>query len=114
MLFKESIGVYSENHMKATNTFCGRPLKLKMFHYTPRRRLGGEEYNSYSFSTSALNGVSGQRHAPAALYSQGKDPRYPLYRRLGGPQSRSGHRGYRKNPFASAEDRTSIAGSFSP
>jgi len=37
--------------------------------------------------------VSGQRHAPAALYPRGKDPRYSLYRRLGGPQSRSGHRG---------------------
>jgi hypothetical protein len=44
-------------------------------------------------------GVGSQRHAPAALYSRGKDPRYPLYRRLGGPQSRSGHRGYRKNPL---------------
>jgi hypothetical protein len=50
-------------------------------------------------------GVSGQRHAPAALYPRGKDPRYTLYRRLGGPQSRSGQR---KNPFASAGDRTSI------
>jgi hypothetical protein len=38
-------------------------------------------------------GVSGQRHAPAALYPRGKDPRYPLDRRLGGPQSRSGRRG---------------------
>jgi hypothetical protein len=38
-------------------------------------------------------GVSGQRHAPAALYPGGKDPRYPLDRRLGGPQSRSGCRG---------------------
>jgi hypothetical protein len=36
-------------------------------------------------------GVSGQRHAPAALYPREKDPRYPLVRRLGGPQSRSGH-----------------------
>jgi hypothetical protein len=43
--------------------------------------------------------VSGQHHAPAALYPRGKDPRYPLCRRLGGPQSRSGHRGYRKNPL---------------
>jgi hypothetical protein len=34
--------------------------------------------SSYSFSTSALNVVSGQRHAPAALYPRGKDPRYPL------------------------------------
>jgi hypothetical protein len=29
-------------------------------------------------------GVSDQRHAPAALYPLRKDPRYPLYRRLGG------------------------------
>jgi hypothetical protein len=28
-------------------------------------------------------GVSGQRHAPAALYPWGKDPRHPLDRRLG-------------------------------
>ena len=33
-------------------------------------------------------GVGGQRHAPAAL-SPGKT-RYPLYRRLGAPQGRSG------------------------
>ena len=35
-----------------------------------------------------LTGVGGQRHAPAAL-PPGKT-RYPLYRRLGGPQGRSG------------------------
>jgi hypothetical protein len=33
--------------------------------------------------------VSGQLHAPAAL-SRRKNPRYPLDRRLGEPQSRSG------------------------
>jgi len=33
-------------------------------------------------------GVGGQRHAPAAL-PQAKT-RYPFYRRLGGPQGRSG------------------------
>jgi hypothetical protein len=27
-------------------------------------------------------GMSGQRHAPAAFYPRGKDPRYPLERRL--------------------------------
>jgi hypothetical protein len=37
-------------------------------------------------------GVSGLRHAPATLY-----PRCPLDRRLGGPQSRSGLIGQRKN-----------------
>jgi hypothetical protein len=34
-------------------------------------------------------GVSGQRHAPAALYPRGKGPQYPLDKGLGGPQSRS-------------------------
>jgi hypothetical protein len=68
-------------------------LKLKLSHYTPWRRLGGEEYSSNSFSTSALDGVSGQRHALAALYPRRKDSRYPLYRSLDGPQSRSGHKG---------------------
>jgi len=33
--------------------------------------------------------VSGQQHALAALYPPGKT-RYPLYRRLGGPQGWSG------------------------
>jgi hypothetical protein len=36
--------------------------------------------------------VSGQLHSPAAL-PPGKSPRYPLYKRLGGPQSRSGRNG---------------------
>jgi hypothetical protein len=40
--------------------------------------------------------VSGQLHAPAAL-PPGKSSRYPLYRRLGGPQSRSGRHGEVKN-----------------
>jgi hypothetical protein len=56
-------------------------------------------YSSYSFSTSILDGVSGQHHVPTALYPPGKEPGSPLDRRLGGPQSRSGHRGYRKNPL---------------
>ena len=33
--------------------------------------------------------MSGQQHAPAALYPRGKT-RYQFYRRLGGPQGRSG------------------------
>jgi hypothetical protein len=33
-------------------------------------------------------GVSGQRRASAALYHGGKDPRYPLDRRLGGPDTK--------------------------
>jgi hypothetical protein len=53
---------------------------------------GKRMYSSYSFTTSALDGVIGHSLVPAALYPRGKDPRFPLYRRLGWPQSRSGHR----------------------
>ena len=45
-------------------------------------------YSSTLSLTSAPDGVGGQRHGPADL-----PPRktwYPLYRRLGGPQGRSG------------------------
>jgi len=38
--------------------------------------------------TLVLDGVGGQLHAPAALPP--RKTRYPSYRRLGGPQSRSG------------------------
>jgi hypothetical protein len=34
----------------------------------------GESYSSYSFLTSALHGMSGQRHAPAALYPRERTP----------------------------------------
>jgi len=34
-----------------------------------------------------------RRNVPAAFTPRGKDPLCPLYRRLGGPQNLSGHRG---------------------
>jgi hypothetical protein len=49
-------------------------------------------------------GVSGQLHALADL-PQGKSPRYPLDRRLGGPQSRYGRCGEEEN-LAPAGNRT--------
>ena len=45
-------------------------------------------YSSILSLTSTLDGVGGQRYVPAAL-PPGKI-RYLLYRRLGGPQGRSG------------------------
>jgi hypothetical protein len=50
---------------------------------------GGVEVHIPVFMTSALVEVSGQLHASAAL-PPGKVFRYPLDRRLGGPQSRYG------------------------
>jgi hypothetical protein len=35
---------------------------------------GERKYSSYSFTTLALDGVSGQRHAPAALYPGERTP----------------------------------------
>jgi hypothetical protein len=52
--------------------------------------------------------VSGQLHAPATLLS-GKEPQYPLDRRLDGPQGRSGRGGEEKNsqPLPGLEPRSS-------
>jgi hypothetical protein len=55
-------------------------------------------------------GVSDQRHAPAALYPR-ENNRYPLDRRLGGPQSQSGLRLEEKS-FASAGDHILINASM--
>jgi hypothetical protein len=41
------------------------------------------------FLALTLMEVSGQLHALAALFPE-KSPQYPFYRRLGGPQGRSG------------------------
>ena len=49
---------------------------------------GEKRYSSILSLTSAIDGVGGQRHTTADL-PPGKTP-YPLCRRLGGPQSRSG------------------------
>ena len=49
--------------------------------------VGEQRYSSTLSLTSTVDGVGGQRHASAAL-PLGKT-RYPLYRRLGGPQGRS-------------------------
>jgi hypothetical protein len=63
--------------------------KCKVYRTTSLEGTEGEQrYSSTLPLTSALDGVGGQRHASAAL-PPGKT-RYPLYRRLGGTQGRSG------------------------
>jgi len=61
-------------------------LQLRKKHGKTSVRVAG--YSSTLSLISELDGVGGQRHAPAAL-PPGKT-RYPLYRRLGGSQGRSG------------------------
>jgi hypothetical protein len=68
--------------------------------------LGGEEYSSYSFTISALDGVSYQRHAPAALYPKEWTLQYPLYRKLIWTQR------LQEKLFASAGDRIPVVQSL--
>jgi hypothetical protein len=53
---------------------------------------GGVDVQIHIFLTSVLVEVTGQLHAPAD-FAPGKDPRYPLDRRLSGPESPSGRHG---------------------
>jgi hypothetical protein len=66
---------------------------LKQSRYTPWWRLGERRYSSYSFLNSALDEGAWSASRPSRAFPRGKDHRYPLYRRLGGPQSWSGHTG---------------------
>jgi hypothetical protein len=53
-------------------------------------------------------GVSGQHHAPGRALPPGKGPPVPIVQEASGPQSRSGHRDYRKNslPLPGIEPRS--------
>jgi hypothetical protein len=76
---------------------------LKVKQSSPATHHGGvwgeRRCSSYSFLTSTLDGGEWSALSPAALYHRGKSPRYPLDKRLGGPQSLSGRRGLKKNPL---------------
>jgi len=74
-------------------------VALRNFANAPKKRrkcgpahtmkvCGGNTGTFYTFLTSALE-VSGQHHA-TGRFTRGKEPRYPLNRRLGGPQGSSG------------------------
>ena len=53
------------------------------------RPIGGVEVQLFSFTTMALEGGEGSAPRPGRSLPPGKT-RYPLYRRLGGPQGQSG------------------------
>jgi hypothetical protein len=72
-------------------------LKVKLsLHVTEHHAMKGEwRYSCTHSLISALDGVVS--FTPRPIYPQGKSPRCPLNRRLGGPQSRSGRSGEEKN-----------------
>ena len=68
-----------------------------------KAQKGLSMYTSTLSLTSALDGVGRQRHAPAALHPG--EIRYPLCRRLGGPQGRFG-RVWKISPTPGFDPRT--------
>ena len=78
---------YTQNVTENFQTVQRHTVKVhpRTDHEGPEREY---RYGSTLPLTSAPDGVDGQRHAPAAL-PPGKT-QYPLHRRLGGPQGRSG------------------------
>jgi len=85
-LTKENIRKTKENGRKHIVPGKG---KGKVHHRTGHEGPEEEYRCSYTLSlTSVLDRGGGQSHAPAALPP--RKTRYPLYRRLGGPQDRSG------------------------
>jgi hypothetical protein len=47
-------------------------VKVKQSRYTPWRRLGGEEYSSYSFSTLVLDGGEWSALRPGRAFTPGE------------------------------------------
>jgi hypothetical protein len=60
-----------------------RLKKLKLSHYTTRRRLGERRYSSYSLSTSALDGCEWSASRPDRDLAPGKAPPVPIVQEAG-------------------------------
>jgi hypothetical protein len=57
--------------------------ELKLSYHRPWRRLGGEEYSSYSFSTSTLDGGEWSASRPARVLAPWKGSPVPIVQEAG-------------------------------
>jgi hypothetical protein len=89
-------------------------LKLKLSHYTPRRRRGERRYSSYSFSNSALDGGEWSASRPGRALAPGKGPQVPTVQEAGWAPEPVWTQRLEEKFSARAGDRTSIARSSSP
>jgi hypothetical protein len=88
-LWKHNIPVLHE-----TGTFLTSWEIIKQSRYTPWKRLGGEGVQLLLIHDLGTRWGWVVSITPRPRCTPGgQDPRYPLERRLGGPQSRSEHRG---------------------
>jgi hypothetical protein len=85
-------------HFVTLNTqfLCKGKVKLSLC-TKPWRRFGGVEVWLHAFFDLGTRWRWVVSFTPRPLYPQGKSPRYPLDRKLGGPQSRYGHGVEEKN-----------------
>jgi hypothetical protein len=88
--------------------------KVKQSRYTPWRRLGGEEYSSWSFTTSALDRGEWSASRPGRALPPGKGPPVPIEQEAGWAPEPGWTLRIEENAFAPAGDRTPIARSSSP
>jgi hypothetical protein len=73
------------------------------------KTLWGEEYRSYSFSTSALDGGEWLASRPGRALLPGKGPPVPIVQEAGWAPEPVWTQRLKEKSFASAVDRTSIA-----
>jgi hypothetical protein len=84
--------------------------KVKQSRYTPWRRLRGEEYSSYSFMISALDGGDWSGSRPGRALPPRKGPPVPIVQEAGwAPRAGVDTEVRGKKLFAPAGDRTRIA-----
>ena len=78
-----------QNWVRSSKKNTGNSSKLSSPYNRPGRSRGGVEVQLHSFFN--LNSRWGGWSTPRpGRFTPGKDTRFPLYRRLGGPQGRSG------------------------
>jgi hypothetical protein len=78
--------------LRCLYTYRSDSKKVKQSLYTPWRRLGGEEYSPYSFTTSALDGGEWSASRPGRALPKGKGPPVPIVQEAGWTPE-PGHRG---------------------
>jgi hypothetical protein len=88
--------------------------KLKLSHYTPRRRLGERRYSSYSLTTSELDGGEWSAWRPSRALGRGKGPPVPIVHEAGWASEPVWTQRLEEKSFAPAGDRTSIDRSSNP
>jgi hypothetical protein len=89
-------------------------LKLKLSHYTPRKRLGSSLYSSYSFSTSAVDGDELSASRPGRALALRKGPSVPIVQEAGWAREPVWTQRQQEKSFHLCRDRTSIARSSNP